>query len=75
VRFARRHERLRLRRRPGNKLDGNAFIDDAIRRGASAIVSERKSPTARSPSSAFDCAREALAELAIRFHRATPPRT
>jgi UDP-N-acetylmuramoyl-L-alanyl-D-glutamate--2,6-diaminopimelate ligase len=53
---------------PGNKLDGNAFIDDAIRRGASAIVSEKVITSCPVPVIRVDSAREALSELAIRFH-------
>jgi len=53
---------------PGNKADGNAFIDDAIRRGASAIVSEKVITSCPVPVIRVDNARDALSELAIRFH-------
>src|SRR5262245_51280160 len=52
----------------GNKADGNAFIDDAIRRGASAIVSEKLITNCPVPVIRVDSAREALSELAIRFY-------
>jgi len=53
---------------PGTRLDGNAFIDDAIRRGASAIVSEKVIMGCPVPVIRVDDARDALSELAIRFH-------
>jgi UDP-N-acetylmuramoyl-L-alanyl-D-glutamate--2,6-diaminopimelate ligase len=53
---------------PGTRLDGNAFIDDAIRRGASAIISEKLIDCCPVPVVRVDNAREALSELAIRFH-------
>ena len=53
---------------PGNKLDGNQFIDDAIRRGASAIVSEKLITSCPVPVIRVDSARDALSELAVRFH-------
>jgi UDP-N-acetylmuramoyl-L-alanyl-D-glutamate--2,6-diaminopimelate ligase len=53
---------------PGTKLDGNAFIDDAIRRGASAIISEKEIGACPVPVIRVDSARDALSELAIRFH-------
>jgi UDP-N-acetylmuramoyl-L-alanyl-D-glutamate--2,6-diaminopimelate ligase len=52
---------------PGSALDGHAFIDEAVSRGASAVVVERDVaagvPVVRVPS-----ARRALAEMAARFH-------
>jgi UDP-N-acetylmuramoyl-L-alanyl-D-glutamate--2,6-diaminopimelate ligase len=52
---------------PGSALDGHAFIDEAVSRGASAVVAERDVaagvPVVRVPS-----ARKALAEMAARFH-------
>jgi UDP-N-acetylmuramoyl-L-alanyl-D-glutamate--2,6-diaminopimelate ligase len=52
---------------PGSTLDGHAFIDEAVSRGASAVVAERDVvagvPVVRVPS-----ARRALAEMAARFH-------
>ena len=52
---------------PGSALDGHAFIDEAVSRGASAVVAERdvapSVPVVRVPS-----ARGALAEMAARFH-------
>src|SRR5262249_49280716 len=53
---------------PGNKQDGNAFVDAAIRRGGSAIVSEKLITSCPVPVIRVDSAREALAELAVRFH-------
>jgi len=53
---------------PGTKLDGNAFIDEAIRRGASAIISEKVITCCPVPVIRVDNARDALSELAIRFH-------
>ena len=52
---------------PGSALDGHAFVDEAVSRGAVAIVAEREVaadvPVVRVPS-----ARKALAEMAARFH-------
>jgi UDP-N-acetylmuramoyl-L-alanyl-D-glutamate--2,6-diaminopimelate ligase len=52
----------------GNTLDGNAFVDDAIRRGAGAIVSQKPIYSCPVPVIRVDDARESLAELAVRFH-------
>jgi UDP-N-acetylmuramoyl-L-alanyl-D-glutamate--2,6-diaminopimelate ligase len=54
---------------PGHKADGNAFVDDAIRRGAGAIVSSRPIYSCPVPVIRVDDAREALAELAVRYHQ------
>ncbi len=53
---------------PGHKADGAQYVDDAIRRGASAIVSERPIPDCPVPVLVVPSAREALADLAIRYH-------
>lgn len=53
----------------GNKFDGNAYVDDAIRRGAGAIVSGKPIYSCPVPVIRVDDAREALAELAVRFHQ------
>ncbi len=52
----------------GNKQDGNQFIDDAIRRGASAIVSEKLITSCPVPVIRVDNSRAALADMAVRFH-------
>ncbi len=52
----------------GNRLDGGAFVDEAIRRGAAAIVSERAVAGSPVPVLVVPRAREALADLAARFH-------
>jgi UDP-N-acetylmuramoyl-L-alanyl-D-glutamate--2,6-diaminopimelate ligase len=54
---------------PGTKADGRAFIDDAVSRGATAVVAEA-APATRSDVPLFlvKDARVALAELAARFH-------
>jgi UDP-N-acetylmuramoyl-L-alanyl-D-glutamate--2,6-diaminopimelate ligase len=52
---------------PGSALDGHAFVDDAVNRGAAAIVAEREVrvpvPVVRVASS-----RQALAGMAAQFH-------
>ena len=53
---------------PGHKADGASFVDDAIRRGASAVVSERPVPNCPVPVLVVPDARGALAALAARFH-------
>jgi UDP-N-acetylmuramoyl-L-alanyl-D-glutamate--2,6-diaminopimelate ligase len=52
---------------PGSALDGHAFVEDAVARGAAAIVAERDL-TAGVPIVRVGSARKALAELAARFH-------
>jgi UDP-N-acetylmuramoyl-L-alanyl-D-glutamate--2,6-diaminopimelate ligase len=52
---------------PGSALDGHTFVDDAVARGAAAIVAERD-VTAAVPVIRVDSARKALADLAARFH-------
>jgi UDP-N-acetylmuramoyl-L-alanyl-D-glutamate--2,6-diaminopimelate ligase len=53
---------------PGSALDGHAFVEEAVSRGAVAIVAEREVaadvPVVRVPS-----ARKALAAMAARFHQ------
>ncbi len=53
---------------PGHKTDGAQFVDDAIRRGAAAIVAEREIPNCPVPVLIVPSARAALADLAVRFH-------
>ena len=52
---------------PGSALDGHAFIEDAISRGAVAIVAEQD-VSAPVPVVRVDSTRKALADLAARFH-------
>jgi UDP-N-acetylmuramoyl-L-alanyl-D-glutamate--2,6-diaminopimelate ligase len=52
----------------GNRLDGAAFVDEAIRRGAAAVVGERPVPDCPVPVLRVPSARAALAEIAARFH-------
>jgi UDP-N-acetylmuramoyl-L-alanyl-D-glutamate--2,6-diaminopimelate ligase len=52
----------------GTKLDGSSFIDEAIRRGASAIFSEKPIPNCPVPVFVVPSAREALSDLAVRFY-------
>src|SRR5688572_23185841 len=52
---------------PGSALDGHAFVEDAVARGAAAIVAEREL-AAHVPIVRVGSARKALAELAARFH-------
>jgi UDP-N-acetylmuramoyl-L-alanyl-D-glutamate--2,6-diaminopimelate ligase len=54
---------------PGHKADGAVFVDDAIRRGAGAVVAERPIPGCPVPVLLVPDARAALADLAVRFHR------
>jgi UDP-N-acetylmuramoyl-L-alanyl-D-glutamate--2,6-diaminopimelate ligase len=54
---------------PGNKLDGAAFIEDAVTRGAVAVVSEQALPSLREVAVIrVPNAREALARLASAFY-------
>jgi UDP-N-acetylmuramoyl-L-alanyl-D-glutamate--2,6-diaminopimelate ligase len=53
---------------PGCKQDGAAFVDEAIRRGASAIISENPVPNCPVPVFVVPSAREALSDLAVRFY-------
>jgi UDP-N-acetylmuramoyl-L-alanyl-D-glutamate--2,6-diaminopimelate ligase len=53
---------------PGHKIDGRSFIDEAIRRGASAIVSEAAVESCPVPVVVVPSAREALADLAARYY-------
>lgn len=53
---------------PGHKADGAQYVDDAIRRGAGAIVAERAIPACPVPVIVVPSARVALADLAVRFH-------
>ena len=53
---------------PGHKADGATYADDAIRRGASAIVAEKAIPGCPVPVIAVPSARAALADLALRFY-------
>lgn len=53
---------------PGTRQDGAAFVDEAIRRGAVAIVAEKPVPSCPVPVLVVPEARAALADLAARFH-------
>lgn len=54
---------------PGNKLDGAAFIEDAVTRGAVAVVAEHALPPMRDAAAIrVPHAREALAQLASVFY-------
>ena len=53
---------------PGHKLDGGAFIDEAIRRGAGAIVAEKAVESCPVPVIVVASARQALADMSARFH-------
>jgi UDP-N-acetylmuramoyl-L-alanyl-D-glutamate--2,6-diaminopimelate ligase len=53
---------------PGNRLDGTACVDDAIRRGCGAIVCEKPIASAPVPVILVPDARAALADLAVRFY-------
>lgn len=53
---------------PGTRKDGTAFADEAIRRGAVAIVAEKPVPGCPVPVFVVPQARAALADLAARFH-------
>jgi UDP-N-acetylmuramyl-tripeptide synthetase len=53
---------------PGHRADGSAFVHEAIQRGASAIVTEKGVPGCPVPVVTVASARDALADLAARFH-------
>lgn len=53
---------------PGNKLDGSAFVEEALRRGCAAIVAEKAPPSSPVPVVVVPDARLALADLARRFY-------
>src|SRR5262245_2565301 len=52
---------------PGTALDGHAFVDDAVGRGAAAVVVERD-VTSTVPVVRVESTRESLAEMAARFY-------
>ncbi|MEP6685146.1 MAG: UDP-N-acetylmuramoyl-L-alanyl-D-glutamate--2,6-diaminopimelate ligase [Verrucomicrobiota bacterium] len=52
----------------GEKSDGHQFIDQAIEKGASVIVSEREEKHARATCLVVDNTRDALADLATAFY-------
>src|SRR6266699_3316415 len=52
----------------GEKADGHEFIDSAIEKGASVIVTEREEPHPRVTSLVVDDSRSALADLAAAFY-------
>ncbi len=54
---------------PGAKVDGHQFVEQAIERGASAIVVERPESHARATSLVVDDSRLALADLAFTFFK------
>lgn len=53
---------------PGTALDGHAFVDEAVARGAAAIAVERPVGSGLVPRVRVDSARAALADLAARFY-------
>jgi UDP-N-acetylmuramoyl-L-alanyl-D-glutamate--2,6-diaminopimelate ligase len=53
---------------PGQRFDGTAFVPDAVRRGAVAVVSEQATPTAPVAWVVVPAARPALAEVAAAWH-------
>src|SRR5450631_2284290 len=54
---------------PGEKTDGTQFIDQAIDRGAAAVVSEKPGLATRAAAIQVANARHALADLAAAFFR------
>jgi UDP-N-acetylmuramoyl-L-alanyl-D-glutamate--2,6-diaminopimelate ligase len=52
----------------GVSVDGRRFIDDAVRRGAAAVVGEREFPVPPVPYLCVSDARQALAYLCARWH-------
>jgi UDP-N-acetylmuramoyl-L-alanyl-D-glutamate--2,6-diaminopimelate ligase len=54
---------------PGAKVDGHQFTEQAIERGASAIVVERSESHSRATALVVDDSRIALADLAFTFYR------
>jgi UDP-N-acetylmuramoyl-L-alanyl-D-glutamate--2,6-diaminopimelate ligase len=52
----------------GNRVDGHAFIEQAIERGATAVVSQKPSLTARATHVQVRDSRDALARLAAAFY-------
>ena len=53
---------------PGQRFDGTAFVPEAVRRGATAVVSEQMTPTAPIAWIVVPAARPALADLAAACH-------
>ncbi|HXV13585.1 MAG TPA: Mur ligase family protein, partial [Candidatus Krumholzibacteria bacterium] len=53
---------------PGTASDGHDFIDDAVARGASAVVVEHACPSARVPAVVVANSAQALAVMASRFY-------
>jgi UDP-N-acetylmuramoyl-L-alanyl-D-glutamate--2,6-diaminopimelate ligase len=53
---------------PGRRFDGAAFVSDAVRRGAAAVVAESERPAADVGWIAVPRARAALADLAAAWH-------
>ena len=52
----------------GNRVDGHAFIEQAIERGATAVVSQKPNLTTRATHIQVQDSREALARLAATFY-------
>lgn len=54
---------------PGEKTDGGLFIEDAVRRGAVAVVAGKNARAPRDLASVqVDCVRTSMADLAAEFH-------
>ncbi len=53
---------------PGFKVDGHDFAEDAVRRGAAAVVCQRPLGLGGVPEIIVDDVRAAMAEIAARFH-------
>src|SRR2546422_6819169 len=53
---------------PGGTLDGHAYIPDAVRRGAAAVVAEHQAADAAPRGALVDDGREALVVLAAAWH-------
>lgn len=52
----------------GAKMDGNAFVKDAIAKGASAVISEHPLPDCHIPVAQVLSARQAMADVAATFY-------
>ena len=57
----------------GNRVDGHAFIEQAVERGATAVVSQKPHLTTRATHIQVQDSRDALARLAATFYDTHPP--